>query len=186
MTRRFTTYMIIHLQAILYRDVNSQKLSVPRESSHESNNRQLLPRFTMQNVSSTRNTFQTPSTPSTVRNWNGSKRWFHPGQRVLAPISNFGAYSEAIIVQILPDTTVEVRYVINAVSAVVSSAELRPFKSFVQGDRVELYDYTGQRWRRCKILSIHPLGHGNFLHVDPMGTKTVINDYPLDAIRFIY
>jgi hypothetical protein len=185
MTRRFTTSVILHLQTILYSNVNSQELSLPRTTSHRSKN-PLLPRsFLTQKLSTALKTIKTPSNfPS--RKSKGSLVWFQEGQRVLAPIANFGAYAEAIVGRTLSDGIVVVQHVITGASATVSSADIQPFQSFVQGDAVELYDIGGERWLPCKILSIHPLGHANLLYIDSTGKETIIDDFPLDGIRFIY
>lgn len=191
MTRRFTTSMILHLQATLYRNVEPSVedlqtfFSLPEKTSHRSKNVLLRPSVVLRKTSITVNPSKTPST-FPIEKLDGPMLSFHQGQRVLAPISNFGAYIEAIVLRMVSDTTVEVRYVLNGVSAIVSSSEVRPFKSFVQGDQVELYDYDGQRWLPCKILSIHPLAYANLLYVNPLGIEKVIQDYPLDRIRFIY
>jgi len=189
LSSKFTVQLVLALQKMLYRNVKG--------ATTENN----TPMYTtkVKKQSRTRIFFQSfavipmrqkisHKSPSILhfRNTDGSLRLVREGDQVFAPLSWSGQHAEAKILRGISGGSVLVKYTFSDEIAAVSIVDIRPFKSFVQGDRVAiLNDVTTGQWLWGDIIMIHPLGYVSVLCIDDAGIEHLVKRIPFNRIRYV-
>ncbi len=187
-SRRFTTQLVIDLQTKLYRVIDScvnmsQNAPVTTKSAKQKEMHVQYFSVIKRPIRSTLS-LKTPTT-LLFRNSNGSLRFVRQGDRILAPLFEIGEYAEATLVQVISRELVQVKYAFNDELDMVPIIGIRPYRSFVQGDKVEILDGREGKWLSGKILMMHPMAHASILYIDGTGAKKIVDKVPLDMIRFV-